>query len=70
MIAGIPRETTPGERRVSLVPENITKLGGLQVMMERGAGDPAGYPDSAYESKGARVAVDAGALYRDRKSVV
>ena len=70
MIAGIPRETTPGERRVSLVPENITKLGGLQVMMERGAGDPAGYPDSAYESKGARVAVDAGALYREADLVL
>ena len=70
MIAGIPRETTPGEKRVSLVPVDITKLGGLQVMMERGAGDPAGYPDSAYESKGARIADDARALYREADLVL
>ena len=63
MIAGIPRETTPGEKRVSLVPENISKLGGLQITMERGAGDAAGYPDSAYVEKGARLVDDARSLY-------
>ena len=63
MIAGIPRETTPGEKRVSLVPENISKLSGLQITMERGAGDAAGYPDSAYVEKGARIADDARSLY-------
>ncbi len=63
MIAGIPRETTPGEKRVSLVPENISKLGGLEITMERGAGDPAGYPDSAYVEKGARIFDDARSLY-------
>ena len=63
MIAGIPRETTPGEKRVSLVPENISKLAGLQVTMERGAGEPAGYPDSAYEEKGAIITDDARSLY-------
>ena len=63
MIAGIPRETTPGEKRVSLVPENISKLSGVQITMERGAGDPAGYPDSAYVEKGARIADDARSLY-------
>jgi len=63
LIAGIPRETTPGEKRVSLVPENISKLGGLQITMERGAGDAAGYPDSAYVEKGARIADDARSLY-------
>jgi len=63
LIAGIPRETTPGEKRVSLVPENISKLAGLQVTMERGAGEPAGYPDSAYEEKGAIITDDARSLY-------
>jgi len=63
LIAGIPRETTPGEKRVSLVPENISKLSGVQITMERGAGDPAGYPDSAYVEKGARIADDARSLY-------
>ena len=63
MIAGIPRETTPGEKRVSLVPENISKLAGLQVTIERGAGEPAGYPDSAYEEKGAIITDEARSLY-------
>src|SRR5438552_3366698 len=63
LIAGIPRETTPGEKRVSLVPENISKLAGLQVTIERGAGEPAGYPDSAYEEKGAIITDDARSLY-------
>jgi len=63
LIAGIPRETTPGEKRVSLVPENISKLAGLQVTIERGAGEPAGYPDSAYEEKGAIITDEARSLY-------
>src|SRR5438132_757037 len=31
--------------------------------MERGAGDAAGYPDSAYVEKGARLVYDARSLY-------
>ncbi|HLQ03781.1 MAG TPA: Re/Si-specific NAD(P)(+) transhydrogenase subunit alpha [Nitrososphaerales archaeon] len=63
MIAGIPKETTPGEKRVSLVPENVSRLDGVQVTMERGAGEPAGYTDSAYEEKGASITDDARSLY-------
>lgn len=45
------RETAPGERRVALTPETarkFTKLG-ARVVMERGAGEPAFFPDAAYE---------------------
>lgn len=57
MIVGIVRETFPDERRVALIPASLpawTKAG-CQVLVERGAGAAAGYPDEAYEAKGARL---------------
>ena len=57
MIVGIVRETFPGEKRVALVPANIPQLIklGLEILLESGAGKEAGYPDSAYEAKGAKI---------------
>jgi NAD(P) transhydrogenase subunit alpha len=57
MIAGVVKETFPGENRVSLVPVNIAALkkAGLDVAIEAGAGTAAGYSDSAYEEKGAKI---------------
>lgn len=44
------RETAPGERRVALTPETAKKLGalGASLLLERGAGLPAHFPDAAY----------------------
>ncbi len=60
MIAGVPRETLPAERRVALVPELVPKLTqqGLEVVLETGAGAAAGFPDALYLEKGAGVARD------------
>ncbi len=58
----VPKETDPGETRVSAIPETVkgmVKLG-LEVQFERGAGSAAGFPDADYEAAGA-VPVDAGA---------
>ena len=57
MIVGVPRETYPGERRVALTPGVIPGLlkVGLQVVIEAGAGVPAGYPDTDYIARGAQV---------------
>src|SRR5260370_21635184 len=57
MIVGVPRETFPGERRVALVPSSIPTLakGGLEVLVEAGAGAQAGYPDAEYVAKGAKI---------------
>lgn len=57
MRVGVPKETLPGERNVALVPAVIPALteAGLEVLVEAGAGSSAGFPDSAYASKGARV---------------
>lgn len=57
MIVGVPRETFPGERRVAMVPAVIPSLtkAGLEVVVEAGAGAPAGYLDADYASKGAKI---------------
>ena len=57
MKVGVVKETFPGEKRVSLVPSVLPKLdkAGLNVVVEKGAGYDAGFPDEAYASKGARL---------------
>src|SRR5580704_5246603 len=49
---GALRESAPRETRVSLVPEVADKLAreGARVLMERGAGERASFPDSLYKS--------------------
>ena len=44
------RETADGERRVAITPETAKKYAprGMRVLLERGAGEPAGFPDAAY----------------------
>ena len=58
MIVGVPKESYPGERRVALVPGVLASLAkaGLEVMVETGAGESAGYTDSEYLDKGAKLA--------------
>jgi proton-translocating NAD(P)+ transhydrogenase subunit alpha len=50
MKLGVPKETFPGERRVAIVPAVLPALKklGIDVGLERGAGEAAGFPDSAY----------------------
>ena len=49
---GALRESAPQETRVSIVPEVAEKLlkEGARVLMERGAGERAGFPDALYKS--------------------
>jgi H+-translocating NAD(P) transhydrogenase subunit alpha len=56
----VPRERAAGERRVALVPELAGRLvaSGFEVLIERGAGEAASFPDAAYEEAGARVLDD------------
>jgi NAD(P) transhydrogenase subunit alpha len=58
MKVGVPRETWPGEHRVSLTPTAAAALkkSGLDVVVERDAGAAAGFPSSAYEQAGAAMA--------------
>lgn len=64
MIVGVPKEIYPGERRVALTPVVVPMLAkaGLEVLIEAGAGESAGYPDSQYQEKGAKIADRAAAF--------
>lgn len=64
MIAGVLKETYPGESRVALVPAHIGSLKkkGFEVYVESGAGLDAGFTDAMYEAEGASV--------KDRKEVL
>ena len=46
-----------GENRVAIVPNSLRKLGkeGFEVLVQSGAGVRSNYPDSKYESKGAKI---------------
>ena len=58
LTVGVPRERSPAERRVALVPASIPVLtkAGLEVLVERGAGERAGFPDESYAAHGAVLA--------------
>src|SRR6516225_7279369 len=60
MMVGVPRETAQGERRVALVPELVGKLkkAGLEVLLQSGAGEQAGYPDALFQEQGVRFEAD------------
>ena len=57
MIVGVPRESFPGERRVALSPVVIPNLlkAGLEVVVESNAGAEAGFPDTEYKARGAKL---------------
>ncbi len=57
MNIGVPKETWPGEQRVSIIPTTVTSLKktGLHVSVEQGAGNTAGFHDNEYEKNGATI---------------
>jgi len=57
MIIGVPKEIKEQEYRVALLPSGAYQLikRGHEVLVERGAGAGAGYPDSEYEQAGAKL---------------
>jgi len=54
LLVGVVRERGPGERRVALTPDGVTRLG-TRVVVEKGAGERALFPDAAYLAVGAEV---------------
>ena len=65
-MVGVPRESFPGERRVAIVPAAVTSLikAGLEVLIQADAGLEAGYTNSEYESKGAKIAATRDDVFR------
>ena len=65
LIIGIPKEIHAGERRVAATPDTAQKLQklGFSVLIERGAGESADFPDARYTDAGCKIAKDAKELW-------
>jgi len=72
MIIGVVKETFPGERRVALVPSSLAALQKAkhEVLVESGAGVEAGYPDSVYQEKGAKIAGSRAEVWKNARTVL
>ena len=72
MIVGVPTEHAPGEHRVALTPDAVSRVAqrALRVLVEPGAGAGASLPDAAYREAGAEIAADAADLYARADIVV
>ena len=57
LIIGIPKEVSPNENRVPIVPDAAHLLveNGHRVIVERGAGKSAHFPDEKYAEEGAEI---------------
>jgi H+-translocating NAD(P) transhydrogenase subunit alpha len=66
MKVGVAKESAAGETRVAVVPDTARRLAGegVEVLVERGAGETATFSDAAYEAAGARL-VAADELYAE-----
>src|SRR5262245_62833831 len=64
---GVPREATPGETRVALIPELASRLvrSGHAVRVETRAGERAGHPDAAYAEAGAAIVSSPREVFAD-----
>ncbi len=67
MTIGVPVETCPGERRVSIVPAGVANLvkTGCTVHVSTGAGREAGFPDAVYEEAGALIVPDRASVFEN-----
>ena len=72
MKVGVIRETYPGEHRVALVPAVLASLkkGGIDVIVEQGAGVASGYSDEEYASKGAQMASSRSQVFQEADCIV
>ena len=72
MIIGVPKEIKEQEYRVAMLPSGVYQLAkqGHQVVVERGAGLGAGYPDAGYEQAGAKLADAHAAVFAQADLIV
>jgi len=72
MIIGVPKEIKQQEYRVGLLPAAAYQLikRGHTIIVERGAGEGAGYPDRDYEQAGVKFVKDHAAVFAEAEMVV
>lgn len=72
MIIGIPREIKSNEARVAMTPEGVkaASIHGHDVFVETSAGAGSGFPDSDYETAGAKILGTAEEVWAKAEMVV
>jgi H+-translocating NAD(P) transhydrogenase subunit alpha len=72
MHIAILKETAAHEQRVALTPDSAGRLikSKVDVVVERSAGERAGFPDAAYTAIGARIADDAASASRGARATI
>jgi len=72
MKIGVAKETKLHEYRVGMTPTDAQayRLHGHEVLVEKGAGERAGFPDEAYVEAGAGMAENAEAVFGEAEMIV
>lgn len=72
MQIGLPKETSPDERRISLTPGGVSILtaNGHEVLVEKNAGIDAHFSDSEYQEAGAEISYSAEELFTKSEMLV
>lgn len=72
MIIGIPKEIKNNENRVALTPAEAKELvkRGHTVYVQHTAGENSGFPDSAYETVGAKILPSINDVYQTAEMIV
>ncbi|HYV43582.1 MAG TPA: alanine dehydrogenase [Myxococcaceae bacterium] len=72
MIIGIPREIKTREYRVGMVPAGVGALSraGHKVLVEKGAGEGSGVPDTEYQRVGATLVASPDEVWKSAEMVV
>jgi alanine dehydrogenase len=65
LVVGVPRELKDGEHRVAITPDGVHELAvhGVQVLVERGAGEGSSIRDDDYRAAGAEIVGAAGDVW-------
>ncbi len=68
----VPRERRPGETRVAATPETVRRMVklGLEVAVERGAGEASLFQDAEFETAGGRLTDDPAAAWESADVVL
>ena len=72
MLIGCPKETAADEKRVALTPDSSLQLQklGYECLIESGAGDAAGFTDTAYEQASVKITKTAANLWKSADIII
>ncbi len=72
MIVGVPKEIKPDEYRVAMLPVGAEELthAGHTLLIESGAGQGSGIPDTLYQAAGATIVLEAAEIWAEADLVV